>query len=113
MRHFGTRFNDEQLIELGKARERLNTYMRKVQPYLPELYPEESKPVLSGREASQPWQKEQWQSVQQLRAMNLHLNKQVKELLVKKKKAQSETPSNQTPEGESRVDITRKLYPNA
>ena len=71
-----------------------------------------SKPLLSDLSEPQPWQKDQWQSVQQLRAMNLHLNKQVKELLAKEKRAKLVTPSDQAPEGESRIDITRKLYPN-
>ena len=49
--------------------------------YPPELEPREAAPLFEPR----PWQKDQWASVQQLRAMNLHLNNQVKELLAKRK----------------------------
>lgn len=51
---------------------------------LPALEPPRIEPQVVS-DISQPWQKDQWQSVQQTKAMVLHLNNQIKELLAKKK----------------------------
>ncbi len=59
-------------------------YDREIEARLPGDVPAASEPG--------PWQKEQWQSVQQLRGMVLHLDKQVKEALAKKK-----SPDNYEP----------------
>lgn len=43
-RYFEPRFTDSEMIEIGRARERLEAYRNKVQPYPPELETEEPKP---------------------------------------------------------------------
>lgn len=76
-------FTDEQMIEIGRARDRLGIYRSKVQPY-PAYPPEEASPLqVEPKPIFRPRPVDA--EIDQLRAGFLFLQKRVNELQAKKK----------------------------
>lgn len=73
-------FTDEQMIEIGRARERLLKFKNKIQCYPP--YPNPPKPQIQEPEV---WQPRQWDELQQYKGRLIHLENKIAEMRAKKK----------------------------
>lgn len=72
------KFTDDQMIEIGKVRVRLEAYKNKIQGY-PSIPPEP-------QPAEEPWQPRKWHRLQQLEGRVIHVEKKLVELRAKKGK---------------------------